>query len=195
MFWFGPSLRSPPFRVTNFPMFKWLFGKRSEDDGGSALPAGGNGDLVVVSRKVPLPRAEAFAAFVDRIGTWWPRDATWSGERLATFGVEPRLNGRATETDTSGTSRTWGTVLSIERPSHIVIAWQIGPDRDPELSEATSSRVDVRFSEIDPQTTEVVVVHRDFPRHGDGWKAYRAKMGAKDGWPRLIGLYAKSVGA
>jgi uncharacterized protein YndB with AHSA1/START domain len=173
-------------------MFEWLFGK-SKGDAAADTNAGGNGEVAVVSRRVPLPRAEAFAAFVDRIGSWWPRDATWSGERLATFGIEPRLNGRAFETDTSGDRRTWGTVLSVERPSHIVIAWQISANRDPELSEATSSRVDIRFSEIDPQTTEVVVVHRDFPRHGDGWQAYRAKMASKTGWPRLIELYAAAA--
>lgn len=174
-------------------MFKWLFGKRDEEGGAEA--AAGTGDVVVISRKLPVPRAEAFAAFVDRIGTWWPRDYTWSGDRLATFGVEPRLNGRAYETDTSGTSRTWGTVLSFERPSHIVIAWQIAANRDPEESQATASRVDVRFSEIDPQNTEVTVVHRDFPRHGDGWQAYRSRMGSKTGWPRLMDLYAGSLGA
>ncbi len=174
-------------------MFKWLFGKRG-DDGAALQQAGGAADVVVVSRKVPLPRSEAFAAFVDRIGSWWPKDATWSGERLAAFAVEPRLNGRATETDSSGTVRTWGTVLSVERPSHIVIAWQKTPAGDPEPSEATASRVDVRFAEVDPQTTDVVVVHRDFPRHGDGWQAYRARMASKDGWPRLIDLFAKSAG-
>jgi len=173
-------------------MFKWLFGKRN--DGGAPQQAGGTGEVVVVSRTVPVARAEAFAAFVDRMGSWWPRDYTWSGDRLATFGVEPRINGRAYETDTSGTSRTWGTVLSLERPTHIVIAWQIAANRDPELGEATSSRVDIRFAEVDPQTTEVVVVHRDFPRHGDGWQAYRSRMAGKTGWPRLIELYAKSVG-
>ena len=85
-------------------------------------------------------------------------------------------------------------MLSFQRPEHIVIAWQISPNRSPEPSEATASRVDARFVVIDPQTTEVVVVHRDFPRHGEGWQAYRAAMGAKTGWPRLIDLYAKAVG-
>jgi len=173
-------------------MFDWLFGKSK---GGAAdhVEVGGTAELLVISRKVALARGDAFTAFVDRIGTWWPKDMTWAGERLAGISIEPRLNGRATERDASGATREWGTVLSFERPSHIVIAWQKTPAGDAEPSEATASRVDVRFNAVDPQTTEIVVVHRDFPRHGDGWQGYRAKMGSKTGWPRLIELYAASA--
>ena len=171
-------------------MFKWLFGKKHD----GATASGGTPEIVVVSRKVKASREDAFATFVDKLGTWWPRDLTWAGENLAEIEVEPKLNGRAFERAKDGSAKVWGTVLSFQRPEHIGIAWQISPNRSPEPSEATASRVDVRFVAIDPQTTEVVVVHRDFPRHGEGWQAYRAVMGAKTGWPRLIELYAKAVG-
>lgn len=171
-------------------MFKWLFGSKDE-----APAAGGTAELVVVSRKVRATRDEAFRGFVENLQAWWPRDMTWAGENLAEVGLEPKMKGTAFERAKDGTTRTWGTVLSFQRPEHIVIAWQISPSRAPEASEATASRVDVRFVPVDPQTTEVVVVHRDFPRHGDGWQGYRAQMAAKSGWPRLIDLYAKSVAA
>jgi uncharacterized protein YndB with AHSA1/START domain len=170
-------------------MFKWLFGSKEE-----TTTSGGTAEIVVVTRKVKATRDEAFAAFVDRIGTWWPRDLTWAGENLAEIAIEPQLNGRAFERTKDGSVRVWGTVLSLQRPEHIVIAWQIKPDRSPEPSPATASRVDVRFVAIDPATTEVVIVHRDFARHGDGWQAYRATMGAKTGWPRLVELYARALG-
>jgi hypothetical protein len=40
-----------------------------------------------------------------------------------------------------------------------------------------------------------VVVHRDFPRHGDGWEKYRQAMAAKSGWPMLIDAYTRAADA
>lgn len=163
-------------------MFKWLFGKSEP----AAPASGGTPEIVVTSRKVNAPRDAAFAAFVDRFDAWWPRDRRAAGGNLI---VEPRYNGRVLES-----GDPIGTVLSINRPEQIVIAWQIGPGGRREPTEGSASRIDVRFAAIDPQTTEVVVVHRDFPRHGDGWQAYRAEMGGKTGWPTIIEAYAKTVG-
>ena len=173
-------------------MFDWLFGKSK--GAADQTEVGGTAEIIVISRKVPLPRDQAFAVFVDKIGAWWPKDMTWAGDRLAAVVIEPRRDGHAIERDAAGAAREWGTVLSFERPSHIVIAWRKTPTGDAEPTEATASRIDVRFNAIDPQVTEVVVVHRDFPRHGDGWQAYRAKMASKTGWPRLIELYAAAAG-
>ena len=64
----------PPSRSTSDTMFKWLFGKKDED---AAASSGGTAEIVVVTRKVKATRAEAFASFVDKLGTWWPRDLTW----------------------------------------------------------------------------------------------------------------------
>ena len=85
-------------------------------------------------------------------------------------------------------------MLSFFRPSHLVIAWQISPDRKIIDSEANASRVDVRFVAQEPDKTEVVLVHRDFPRHGGGWEKYRQQMSAKEGgWPLMMDRYARAV--
>lgn len=169
-------------------MFKWLFGQKQ-------VPAtGGSKDLLVVTRTVPAPAERAYAVFVDELNTWWPRDTTWGGDRLAEIGIESKPNGRCYERTEDGAESVWGTVLTMTRPDHIVIAWQIKPDRTPETNEAAASRVDVRFVEQSPGTTEVVLVHRDFPRHGEGWEKYRNTMAAAKGWPRLMDLYANAVG-
>jgi uncharacterized protein YndB with AHSA1/START domain len=170
-------------------MFKWLFGRKDE-----STEAAGTPEIVVVNRRVGSPRERAFAVFVDEIHTWWPRDLTWAGENLDRVGIEAKIGGHAYERHKSGEMATWGTVLSLKRPEHIVLAWQIRADRSPEPSEAAASRVDARFVSVDPKTTDLVLVHRDFPRHGDGWQAYKARMAGKQGWPRLIDAYAKAVG-
>lgn len=173
-------------------MFKWLFGKKADESGGATV--GGNAEMIVISARVKASPDKAFAAFVDGFNSWWPRAFTLGGDTLAEISIEPKMNGRAIERDKSGAETVWGTVLSFYRPSHIVIAWQITPNRTIADSEAMASRVDVRFVEAEPGTTEVVVVHRDFPRHGEGWEKYRATMGAKTGWPMLIAAYVKAVG-
>jgi len=170
-------------------MFKWLFGKK---EAGDAVEVGGNAELIVISRRVKATPEQAFARFVDEMTTWWPRDLTWSGDNLAEMKIDARMNGRAVERSKSGGDEVWGTVLTVRRPDHLVLAWQVKADRTPEPDERTSSRIDVRFIGIDPETTEVVIVHRDFPRHGDGWQAYKAQMAGKSGWPRLIEAYARS---
>jgi uncharacterized protein YndB with AHSA1/START domain len=169
-------------------MFKWLFGGREPRS-----EAGGNAELIVVGRTVDAPPERAFEVFVDRFGSWWPRERTWAGGELADTIVTAATNGRCFERRNDGTEAVWGTVLTVSRPDHIVIAWQIGPDRTPEASEATASRLDVRFVAGDGGGTDVVVVHRDFPRHGDGWRKYRAEMAGKQGWPMLIEAYARAV--
>ena len=112
---------------------------------------------------------------------WWPRDYTWGKENLATIGIEPTMGGRCFERAKDGGEQVWGTVLAVDRPNHIVIAWQIIADRTPEDSDATSSRVDVRFSPTDAGKTDVLVVHRDFFRHGGDWEKYRNDMAGEEG--------------
>ena len=62
----------------------------------------------------------------------------------------------------------------------IVIAWQIRPDRSPEPEEGAASRVDIRLVPVEGGKTEMVLVHRDFPRHGEGWEKYKTQMAAKE---------------
>ena len=174
-------------------MFKWLFGNKDESGGGGDQ-ASGVKELLVVSRTVAAPPERAFAVFVDEFGKWWPAKYTLAGDNLAEILIEPKMNGHAIERDKSGGETVWGTVLSFFRPDHLVIAWQISPDRTVIDNEASASRVDVRFVEQEPGKTEVVLVHRDFPRHGTGWEKYRQQMGVKEGgWPLLMDRYAKAV--
>jgi uncharacterized protein YndB with AHSA1/START domain len=173
-------------------MFKWLFGNK--DDSGGGGDTRGVKELLVVSRTVKATPERAFAVFVDEFGKWYPAKYTLAGDNLAEIVIEPRMNGRAVERDRQGGETVWGTVLSFFRPSHMVLAWQIGPDGSVIDNEAGASRVDVRFVAKEDGTTDVVLVHRDFPRYGPGWEKYLAKMSVKEGgWPLLMDRYARAV--
>ncbi len=169
-------------------MFEFLFGKKKE-------PAGepGSNELLVVERTIPLPQAEAFALFVDKFGSWWPRNYTWAKDDLEEIGIEPRFDGHCYEKRKGGTIAQWGTVLAFARPDQIVFTWQINFDRSFEPSVTLSSRVDIRFTAKGPQETQLLLVHRDFPRHGEGWQKYRANLASKAGWPLLLDRYAAAA--
>jgi uncharacterized protein YndB with AHSA1/START domain len=172
-------------------IFKALFGRKDPD----AAEVGGTKELLTLTKRVDATPDRAFAVFVDEIDHWWPRDYTWAKENLDKIGIEPRYQGRCFEKSKNGALAVWGTVLAVERPSHIVFSWQIKADRSPEESEATSSRVDIRFAQSADGKTDVLVVHRDFFRHGGDWEKYKTDMASKKGWPYMIGLYARAVGA
>ena len=170
-------------------IFKALFGRK--DESAAAAPAvGGTKDLLTLSQPVDVPPERAFQVFVDEFDRWWPREYTWGQANFAEIGIEPKMGGRCYERDKDGNERVWGKVLAFDRPHHIVIAWQISPDRTPEESEATASRLDVRFSPLDGGRTNVLVVHRDFFRHQGDWEKYRNDMAGKKGWPMIIAAYA-----
>jgi uncharacterized protein YndB with AHSA1/START domain len=166
-------------------MFGWLFGKKRSEAGGATETR----ELFSLSRTVSAPPDGAFAVFADQIAEWWPRDYSWAKDNLDTIVIEARMRGRCFERSKDGSVAVWGTVLACDRPNHLVFAWQIRPDRSPEPEEGAASRVDIRFVAVAGGKTEVVLVHRDFPRHGDGWEQYKTQMAAKGGWPRLLDLY------
>ncbi len=173
-------------------MWKSLFGGKKQAAGPEV---GGTKELLTVATNVPVTPDEAFAAFVDRMSDWWPRDYTWSGDDLDVIGIEARANGRCFERAKDGSEKVWGTVLSLSRPDHIVFAWQISPKRAAIDNEAAASRVDVRLSATDAGGTAVLVVHRDFPRHGEGWEGYKDQMAGAKGWPLLIEAFRAHVSA
>ncbi|MHA1157228.1 MAG: SRPBCC family protein [Alphaproteobacteria bacterium] len=172
-------------------MWKSLFGGKKSD--ADAPEVGGTKELLTISTTVDVSAERAFSAFADHLGDWWPRDQTRSKDALEEIGIELRMNGRCYERNKDGGELVWGTVLSVDRPSHLVLAWQISPDGEPIDNEVTASRVDVRFSPAEEGRTAVLIVHRDFPRHGEGWEGYRQTMARSGGWPTLIKAFKATL--
>ncbi len=142
---------------------------------------------------VPLPVTEAFALFTERLGTWWPRDYTWSRETLQYIGLDPRAGGGCYEIGPHEFRNDWGRVLAWEPPHRLLLAWQIGPRREPEPDPAKASEVEVRFEVTDPGHTKVTLEHRGFERHGGEAAAYRDAMASAKGWPWILERYAEAV--
>ena len=132
-----------------------------------------------------LPRDQAFRLFVDRLELWWRSPFQDGGETAVEAGVEPFPGGVCYEIDVSGRRRIWGTVLSIEDPLFVRLAWQVTQNGEEEADPAAASRVMVNFREAG-QATRLEVVHNEFLRHGQDGKAYLKRMSAPDGWPHIL---------
>ncbi|POF34873.1 SRPBCC family protein [Roseibium marinum] len=133
-----------------------------------------------------LPREQAFSLFVDRPGLWWasPFDVPDPGEIDAE--IEPFAGGSCYEIDSKGHRRIWGTVLSIEDPLYVRLAWQVSLDGREIADPAAASRVMVNFR-VAGDSTRLEIVHNEFLRHGENGAEYLNLMGRPDGWPRIIG--------
>ena len=95
--------------------------------------------------------------------------------------IEPRPGGVCYEVGADGRRRIWGTVLSIEGPLYLRLAWQVSPQGTPIADPGIASRVMLTFREAG-DATRLELVHSEFLRHGEGAEAYRDEVASGDGW-------------
>ncbi len=150
-------------------------------------------NAITRSFSLPVPASEAFDTFMD-LDRWWPREYTWSGNRLVHIGIEHRVDGMCHEVGPFGFRCDWGRVLVLERPSRLIFTWQIGPHREPVPNPVSSSDVEVRFAEESPTTSRVEFEHRGFERHGEDGETYRRALEAPEGWTYILGRYQAALG-
>ncbi len=140
--------------------------------------------------KVNLPPQQAFAKFVDDIFKWWPREYTWSQDKLKDMRIETRVKGHCIETGPNDFRCDWGTVIEIEEGESLAFRWQISPTRLPVPDPARASIVKVTFSRLSDGETKMKLQHSDFKNHGEGYKEYLAAMSSEKGWPYILNCYA-----
>ena len=143
---------------------------------------------------VPTTPARAFEVFANQIDTWWPATYHIGSSTPKKVVVEGREGGLIYTEQEDGTNSPWARVLSWEPAHRLVFAWQVSPafQYEPEL--ARNSEVEVSFTSIADEITEVKLEHRGFDRHGDGHESVRAMVDAEDGWGALLSLFASKAG-
>ncbi len=139
-----------------------------------------------------LPREQAFSLFVDRPDLWWTSPFGGGGEEAVEAGIEPVAGGSCYEIDGSGHRRIWGTVLSIEPPLYIRLAWQVTQDGAQIADPGAASRIMVNFRQAG-DATRLEIVHNEFLRHGEHGADYSRRMGDPDGWPRILGSLTRAA--
>ena len=138
------------------------------------------------SVEVRAAPARAFALFVERIGTWWPRDYKIGQAPLASVVIEPREGGGWFEVDDDGTRTDWGRVLEWAPPERLLLAWQIGADWrfDPELL----TEVEIGFEPLAAGGTRVTLEHRKLEALGADAERVAAML--RGGWQLPLDAYA-----
>ena len=135
----------------------------------------------------------AFEVFTAGFGSWWPHSHTISKGKLKTAVIEPRVGGRWYGEDEDGTKTDWGHVLAFDRPSHLVLAWQINSDWrfDPKVA----SEVELRFTALAANLTRVELEHRHLERLGPKFEEMQAAFESPNGWGAIMSLFAAAAEA
>ena len=147
-------------------------------------------DAVRCSVHVPIAREEAFEAFRHDLFDWWPHEYTWSGDTIEALFFEGRRGGCVWERGPDGFRCDFARVLRWVPADWMLLRWHVAPDRKPQPDPAKASEIEIRFISDDRGGTRVELEHRHFARHGRGWEAHCAAMGAPDGWPHILACFA-----
>jgi len=137
---------------------------------------------------VAASQRRAFEVFTDRIDAWWPRTHHIGKSPLARAVLEPRAGGRWFSLCEDGSDCDIGKVLDFDPPRRLLLAWQI--DADWQYDPAFVTEVEVRFVELGPRKTRVVLEHRNLDRYGVREVEVSTSIGSPGGWPSILRSYA-----
>lgn len=140
--------------------------------------------------KNQIPPDQAFEKFINDFNKWWPKEYTWSQDKLKEIKIDCKEGGLCTEIGPNGFRCDWGTVKDFVINEKINLKWQISPKREPIPDPGKASDIDVDFKE-DGNSTTIQLEHYNFGNHGDGFEEYQKNMGSEQGWDYILGCYKK----
>lgn len=141
--------------------------------------------------EVHLSSEQAFKAFVNELALWWPKEYTWSKDKLVEISIDPVPGGHCTEKGPNDFRCDWGTVSDVKHGEFIAIKWQISPMRVPEPDPGKASQVYISFQVVGDERTAIQLRHDHFENHGDGHETYRQAMDSEKGWDYLLACFTK----
>lgn len=95
-------------------------------------------DPLRITFEVDCPPQHAFRVWTSKIGSWWPRDHTVSGDPAEVV-LERGAGGRIYERTASGERHEWGEVTVWEPARRLSYLWHLGRDR------SSATEVDIHF--------------------------------------------------
>ncbi|SKB86687.1 SRPBCC family protein [Dyadobacter psychrophilus] len=131
----------------------------------------------------------AFEHFIYKLHAWWPKQYTWSGDKLVEIRINPQVNGLCTEIGPFGFRCDWGRVTEFKQSVKLSFTWQISPTRIPEPDPDKASLVSVLFTESSYESTDITLIHSNFENHGDGASGYAEAMDSEQGWPKILNAF------
>jgi uncharacterized protein YndB with AHSA1/START domain len=147
---------------------------------------GGLLEPVRQSVRVRRPIEAAFEFFTRNIGSWWPVETHHLIGDVEGVVFEGRLGGRIYERTRGGQTADWGRVMAWEPPHRVVFTW------NRTRGEGAETEIEVRFFAEDATSTRVDLEHRGWEHLADN--AERERTRYLNGWPYVIGRFAKAAG-
>ena len=153
------------------------------------LPADPDPNSVRKVMNVQASPAVAWRVFTERMGTWWPLAVYKIGKTNAVDAIiEPRIGGRWYERGDDGSTCQWGSVLSWEPPSRLVLSWDI--DANWQYEPDLKTEIEVRFIAEGRDATRVELEHRKLDRYGARRDEMRRIFDTEGDWGRLLAMFA-----
>ena len=140
---------------------------------------------------VGVVKEKAFQKFVNELNEWWPKEYTWSQEKLKEIKIDGRMDGLCTEIGPHGFRCDWGRVTELTKNELIALKWQISPNRIPIPNPENASDIRIKFKDNGESETSLEFEHFHFENHGDGAKEYQKMMNGKQGWDYILSKYQK----
>jgi uncharacterized protein YndB with AHSA1/START domain len=141
---------------------------------------------------IDVPVEHAFGTFTERFDEIKPREQNLLAVPIERTVLEPHAGGTIHDIGTDGTTCTWARVLAFEPPNRLVFSWDLSPTYQIETDPDRCSEVEVTFTSVGPEQTQVRLEHRHLDRHGDGWEGLTF-LGTGDGWPLWLSRYQDMV--
>jgi Activator of Hsp90 ATPase homolog 1-like protein len=130
-----------------------------------------------ISFDVDCPPEHAFAVWTSKIGKWWPRDHTVSGDPEDVV-LQSGAGGRIYERTATGERIDWGEVTVWEPPRRLSYLWHIGRER------GTATAVEINFVGEGATRTRIEIEHSGWEVLGEEADAWRDKN--RGGWDALL---------
>lgn len=142
---------------------------------------------------VHAPIEHAFRVYTEQLHTWWNRDHVLIDAPLQKIELEPWVGGRIVEHGTDGSECSWSRILVFDPPRRLVFTWDITLQWTVEPDPARCSEIEVNFTALDADTTQVELEHRHLDRHGEGWGSMASAVSAAHGWAHDLTLFAAAA--
>jgi len=143
-----------------------------------------------ITRKITVAQnpADAFRYFVYNLNGWWPKEYTWSAEKLIEIRIAPQINGLCTEIGPFGFRCDWGRVTEFREGLKLSFTWQISPQRIPEPDPDKASLVTILFTGSS-DAADITLIHSDFEKYGEDAAGYARAMDSEQGWPKILDAF------
>jgi hypothetical protein len=140
-----------------------------------------------LSFEIACPRDHAFEVWTTRMGAWWPKGHSTSGDPRTVVTLEPRLGGRIYERTSDDRRIDWGEITAWDPPRSLTYLWHIGR----EASQATV--VELSFVDNGDETTRLDIVHSGWEQLGAEAVEYRNAN--TNGWQTLLPSFVRAAEA